>query len=820
MKSSRKSLWALWCVLVLLSTAACSVEKSDWKAANNHPSAQAFEQFLTKYPNGPFSDAAGQKLEELRYRDAAGFNTLDSYQSFLKQYPSGRFAEQARQAIDALDWGTAQKEGSALAWQKYLSAHSTGGHSGEAKAFLDAITSARSPEFKNVQTVAIIVHLTFTEEVKDVVIGFEPVLEEFFPYFGVRKSEPGSQADAAITVVSEAQPLSENYAPVGIPFGGTAYYTGAAVSGNVVVNAAGKKRLEEDFTGEVPCPSTTSGSQPNPSDAPFEEAMEDGFPRQAALVLARAFGFRPMIDALSSGSDRVAKASVAALERGGDAAQTLLAEALSRSNPKVQLLAAEALRGHRNPGAVGLLISCLEKDGEENKALRETAAESLAKLGAVGVPSLELSCKDIRPSVREAAARALGGIRTTKSMSLLAALLDDSAKPVVSAAIDALGEHRSLAAITLLIDRLGGPADDTREAYVAAVEKSAPPESGAIAPEELNPDFSWTGGLVTRLIQIIPLLESRPALLDKMCGVLNRIGDPAIVPLIQALKSERVSVRQSAVDVLGRIGDDMALRPLDASANDPEKSVRLAVAKALSSSFADARAVQTLARLLLDKESDIRELALTGLKSAAAASDSTAEFQHFLSSSETLRALVAAMDIPDASKAADRDAASEILGKVGKSAVEALTACLKSQNRFLREGAVSALGTTRDERAVAALLALAGESGAQADNAMMTKIYAALGASKNRKALDVLTQGLAKDQDQGRRSAAAAALGELGDIRAVDSLIAALDAGKTALDTTIQEAIQKLTDFTPEGDGFDWKAWWAQNRRRFGLKRP
>jgi len=820
MKPSRKSMRALWCILVLLSAAACSAEKSDWKAANNHPSTLAFEQFLAKYPNGRFSDAAGQKLEELRFRDTAGFNTLDSYQSFLKQYPSGRFTEQARQAIDALDWGTAQKEGSAQAWQKYLSAHSTGGHSGEATARLDAIATARAPEFRSVQTIAVSIRLTFTDEVKDVVIGFEPVLEEFFQYIGVRKSSPGSPADATITVASEAQPLSENYSPFGAPFGGTTCYTGALVSGTVALGAAGKKKMVETFTGEIPCPSTiAAGSQPNPSDAPFEEAMEDGFPRQAALLLARAFGFRPLIDALSSGSDRVAQASVAALERGGDSAQTLLAEALSSSNPKVQIGAAKALRGHNNPGAVGLLVSCLEKDGEENKTLRETAAASLSKLGAIALPSLELSCKDARPSVREASVRALGGIRTAKSMSLLTAFLDDSAKSVKLAAIDALGEHRSLAAVTLLIDRLGGPADETREAYLAAVEKSTPPESTDLTQEELNPDFSWTGGLAARLIQVFPLLESRPALQENLRGVLSRIGEPAVMPLIQALKSDKVSVRQSAADVLGRIADDRALRPLDASAKDPEKPVRLAAAKALSS-FTDARVVQPLARLLLDQESEIRAQALTGLRAATGASDSTAEFQRALSSPEALRALVTAMDIPDASKETDRDAASEILGKIGKPAGEALTACLKSPNQFLREGAVSALGTTQDERGFAALIALSGEPGVQADNAMMTKIYSALGASKNRKALDVLTQGLAKDQDQGRRSAAAAALGELGDIRAVDPLVGALDTGRTPLDTTIQEAISKLTNFTPEADEFDWKSWWAQNRRRFGLKLP
>jgi hypothetical protein len=38
------------------------------------------------------------------------------------------------------------------------------------------------------------------------------------------------------------------------------------------------------------------------------------------------------------------------------------------------------------------------------------------------------------------------------------------------------------------------------------------------------------------------------------------------------------------------------------------------------------------------------------------------------------------------------------------------------------------------------------------------------------------------------------------------------------MDRDIRQAIQTLTDYYPEEEPFDWKTWWQENRRSYGLK--
>ena len=62
---------------------------------------------------------------------------------------------------------------------------------------------------------------------------------------------------------------------------------------------------------------------------------------------------------------------------------------------------------------------------------------------------------------------------------------------------------------------------------------------------------------------------------------LCRIGEPAVEPLIQALKDEDKRVRLGAARVLGDIGDGRAIEPLTKSLKDRNKDVREAAKQAL-----------------------------------------------------------------------------------------------------------------------------------------------------------------------------------------------------------------------------------------------
>jgi len=97
-------------------------------------------------------------------------------------------------------------------------------------------------------------------------------------------------------------------------------------------------------------------------------------------------------------------------------------------------------------------------------------------------------------------------------------------------------------------------------------------------------------------------------------GALIKIGEPAVEPLILALKDVSPRVRYIAAVGLGTIGDARAIVPLiNAVTTDPESDVRLHSANSLGK-IGDVRAVEPLTQSLKDRESFVREAARGALK--------------------------------------------------------------------------------------------------------------------------------------------------------------------------------------------------------------
>jgi len=225
---------------------------------------------------------------------------------------------------------------------------------------------------------------------------------------------------------------------------------------------------------------------------------------------------------------------------------------------------------------------------------------------------------------------------------------------------------------------------------------------------------------------------------------LGGIKDPrAVEPLIAALKDEDSDVRKAAARALGEIKDPRAVEPLIAALEDEELRVRAAAAEALGQ-IGDARAVAPLIAALKDTDKYVRK------------------------------------------------AATEALGKIGAPAVESLSAALKDTDKYVRKAAAYALGEIKDPRAVEPLIAAlrdsdVREAAAEALDRLgwkpgkdesagwywMAKCEwekcVALGAS----AVAPLIAAL-KDTDKYVRKAAAEALGQIGEVRAIEPLITSL----------------------------------------------
>jgi hypothetical protein len=92
------------CCVVMLSLSGCSRQQSDWQKTRETNTADAYEQFLKKYPSGEFTAQAQARVKELYeerdWQKARDADTPEAYQAFLKQYPEGKWTEEARIRVE------------------------------------------------------------------------------------------------------------------------------------------------------------------------------------------------------------------------------------------------------------------------------------------------------------------------------------------------------------------------------------------------------------------------------------------------------------------------------------------------------------------------------------------------------------------------------------------------------------------------------------------------------------------------------------------------------------------------------------------------
>jgi uncharacterized caspase-like protein len=72
---------------------------SEWERVRDRRSAKDFQQFLQKYPDGPFAAQAVAKLEELEWERVQNSNDIALLRAFYERRPAGPFADRARAAI-------------------------------------------------------------------------------------------------------------------------------------------------------------------------------------------------------------------------------------------------------------------------------------------------------------------------------------------------------------------------------------------------------------------------------------------------------------------------------------------------------------------------------------------------------------------------------------------------------------------------------------------------------------------------------------------------------------------------------------------------
>ncbi|MDP2223025.1 HEAT repeat domain-containing protein [Nitrosomonas sp.] len=246
-------------------------------------------------------------------------------------------------------------------------------------------------------------------------------------------------------------------------------------------------------------------------------------------------------------------------------------------------------------------------------------------------------------------------------------------------------------------------------------------------------------------------------------------------PLIAALVDKNSTLRSSAAEALGKIGDKTAVDALILTLQDEDSTVRWRTISALGE-IGDKTAVDALILALKDEDSDFRRNVAEALKEIG---DKT-----------TVDALILALEDEDPSV---RSSAANSLWEIGdKTAVDALILALEDEDPYVRFYAALAMGKIGDKSAIDALMILALKD---EDSNVRSSAALALGEIGDKTAVDALILTL-QDEDSTVRWRTASALGKIGDKTAVDALILALKDEDSDVRSSAAEALGEIGDKT------------------------
>lgn len=501
--------------------------------------------------------------------------------------------------------------------------------------------------------------------------------------------------------------------------------------------------------------------------------------------------------------------------------------ALGDRSWRVRKAAVDAIVAHpdRSAALEGLIAGLR---AEANAGERNSAAEALVRIGGAATPALLERITDADPDVRKFVVDVLGEIAEPQSVPALVGALSDGDENVRAAAAEALGKIGDERAVAGLLAALEGGDLWLQHAVLAALGRLGRPLPRPLLtrlgghPQLRRAVFDLIGqvrdaaavdlvlggiadrGRGTREAAIVALwavIEAHPALAAPLAHALGRPegsartgaalaagADPGpgwAAPVgwreaaASALESPAAGVRVAAGALLALAGDGRGVPPLVAAVGDE----RLRDSALVALRTAGPRAAAALGAMLSDPDGTRRELAAALLGELPAADN------------DLDRTLAAALGDP---APAVRAAAARALGRRGAAACgDAVAALLADPSEEVQAAAVEALALLA---AVDGPAALAGRAAPllSADDAGRRRAAVALlgrmgdllterssgpagaaprwrdeSADQIRAAFGQLAFAL-KDPDAGVRQAAATALGRLGGDDALEPLALAL----------------------------------------------
>ena len=554
------------------------------------------------------------------------------------------------------------------------------------------------------------------------------------------------------------------------------------------------------------------------SDEPAERV-------QGAEALGRIGGMdevAPLIAALSDGDKAVRIAAAKALAEAGDyrIVKPLFDLIRSDSDPEVRHQANIALERLHDQRAVGPLLAEVKMAAGAGFFTRPTAIRLLGRYqdaeAADALAAIMTGDPDV--ALRSDAAKALGGMKDSRAADGLIAQLKSDVPGTRALAAQLLGMIGDRRAIEPLMDALNDPGEIVRGRAAEALAQFREPRAAAKLVVLLNDDRNCYEAIPT-------LTKLGPAAVPALTAFINdkkqtlhariramrclaAIKDKQSLDTFAALlDAENVELQCAAATALGQPEDERAIDPLIAvvkrpptTNRDPELeadrkrhaespggshsgpepeffkvdgvSVRLAAVQSLSE-FHHRRALATIINLLTNEDRWVRLAAADTLPGVPMDRD-------------LADPLLAALKGPDAEM---QERAARILAWVPDAWARTV---LKDAGKIAQGPTLAAILWVLAYRQPSVAVDGLAELARSKDPKIRAPAVVLMGKLKYPQWADALLAAL-KDEDATVRGSAAAALGEIGDRRAVEPLLAML-AADHAVFGQVAYSLGKLRD--------------------------
>ncbi len=492
---------------------------------------------------------------------------------------------------------------------------------------------------------------------------------------------------------------------------------------------------------------------------------------------------------------------------GGADATAALIRSLGDPEALVRQRAVKALGTIGKKGNLNVVIALIPRLEDPKPEVKNATIQQLEELGDKrAVIPLVAKFGETARETRRLAVRAVGKLGDPSAVPALIRLVSDLDEEVKTAAVGALGTLGAVDAIDALTEQLSGPSDAYRAKVAYSLGQiAATPKAGKAGEEAMRT-------LVINLSQSQQRQGSRealrvagkasvPALVEHLQGriagdpatavaLLAEVGDPrATATLAAELERGRVAM-PVVLRALGATEDPAALVPVLGALASKDAAIRLAAMEALRPLIRnDARAGDVLMEHLADEDLEVRVLAAEylGILRVGAA---TPKLTSLAGPGNPTRLRMAAIDAlgkigrPEATKTlldVLREGPTDLHGAAATalsyiddaSAIAALSSQAQTDRGPTRHEVVRALGATLRGRPDASARKLLRQLALDGSVKVSLAAIAGLAAARDPSDVEFL-RGLVDQAAADRRRAAAWALGELSDLRAVETLAAGL----------------------------------------------